>query len=320
MKVSKYIPLLFILVSLLLCGWGKVGHAIINYGGAEYLPSSMQGLIDRSQMMSDSSSNADNRKNVDPSESPKHFLDIDAYPEFASKSVIQNYDSLVAKYGSSTVLKNGTLPWAIVAAMDSLTAQFQRQNWTRAWSTAADLGHYVGDAHQPLHATQYYDGKTTYPGSNGVHSRYETTMLGKYQSSITVTAYSIDSIKNPLATAFNILYKSNTYVDSIYFADSLARITTGSNSSTAYYSSLWSNVGGFTKQQIQNAAQMYGSYLYTAWLNAGSPTLPLITSVNPPATSPEFFALDQNYPNPFNPSTVIHYTLSSPSMIFITCI
>ena len=111
------------------------------------------------------------------------------------------------------------------------------------------------------------------------------------------------------------LYKSNTYVDSIYFADSLARITTGSNSSTAYYSSLWSNVGGFTKQQIQNAAQMYGSYLYTAWLNAGSPTLPLITSVNPPATSPEFFALDQNYPNPFNPSTVIHYTLSSPSMI-----
>ncbi len=42
------------------------------------------------------------------------------------------------------------------------------------------------------------------------------------------------------------------------------------------------------------------------------------TSVPPPATLPEHFALEQNYPNPFNPTTTIPYELAEDSEVRIT--
>lgn len=51
------------------------------------LPAEMLGFIQRASMLAVSASNADNRKSRDQSEMRKHFIDIDDYPEFASRSV-----------------------------------------------------------------------------------------------------------------------------------------------------------------------------------------------------------------------------------------
>jgi hypothetical protein len=76
-------------------GWGSVGHRLINFKSVNLLPQSMLGLIQRAQLLRDSASVADARKSSDPSEGPKHFMDIDDYPEFVTRTVSHNLDSLI---------------------------------------------------------------------------------------------------------------------------------------------------------------------------------------------------------------------------------
>jgi hypothetical protein len=312
-----------ILILFLLTGWGSTGHKIINRSGALELPFEMLGFIQHASMMADSASNADNRKGRDPSESPKHFIDIDDYPEFATRSVSHSLDSLILKYGLQRATTDGFLPWAIANSVDSLTAQMRRGEWNKAWSTAADVGHYVGDAHQPLHCTTNYDGQLT--NNRGIHSRYETGMVDRYQQSILMGAGHVSTVDNTLDFAFDIIYRSFTYCDSIMQADNYAKQISGWNGSgqepTSYYTALWARAGGFTNLVIQRAVDAYASLLYSAWIRAGKPSIPVMTGIaevtrgSGKSSTPSAYELAQNYPNPFNPSTIIGYSIPNTANV-----
>ena len=154
--------------------------------------------------------------------SPKHFIDIEDYPEFATGTLSHNYDTLVTKHGLTTVTKIGVVPWAIIWSLDSLTDCLQKGDSVRALQFAADLGHYVGDAHQPLHATTNYDGPNN--TSDGIHSRYESTMLATYNylNQVTVFAESVHFVPVPIDTNFAFIMHSNGLADSIFNADTYA--------------------------------------------------------------------------------------------------
>jgi hypothetical protein len=297
-----------IVLILFFTGWGGTGHRIINLNAPGSLPATMAGFLARATMLADSASNADTRKSKDPTESPKHYIDIDDYPEFATRTVSHSLDSLILKYGSTRVYGNGILPWATVAAVDSLTAQMHRGDWTRVWSTAADLGHYVADAHQPLHCTVNYDGKLT--GNNGIHSRHESSMINNYQQSIFVNPSVASYVANPMDSVFSYIYWSQTYVDSILAADTYAKQVAGSTTGTVYYAALWDQTGTFTKLLIQRASERLANLLYTAWINAGQPIVPAVTGVDDFASTPFSVTLDEVYPNPFNPTTVVSYRVA----------
>ena len=278
-------------------GWGTVGHRFINRNMTLHLPPEMLGFIQRIQYLGDNASVADNRKSSDPTEGPKHFMDIDDYPEFATHSVSHNLDSLVQKYGTTRVYDNGISPFATLWAVDSLTAQMKRGDWTKVWATAADLGHYVGDQHQPLHNAKNYDGQ--YTGNSGIHSRYESTMISNYQAQLVVTPSSVQYVGKPIDFIFDCVYASNVFVDSVLAADNYAKQASGWNGSgsapAAYYAALWDRCKSFTLLQMQQATEHFGSLLYTAWINAGSPAIPTVTGVSTVAASPGIILLGQNY-------------------------
>jgi hypothetical protein len=51
-------------------------------------------------------SDADSRKGSDPSESNKHYIDIDNFPEFISAGrIAQDFDSLIAIHGYDFVMQ-----------------------------------------------------------------------------------------------------------------------------------------------------------------------------------------------------------------------
>ena len=168
-------------------------------------------------------------KSTDTAEYPKHFLDLESYPDYPH--LTPRLAALVTQYGWTTVRANGILPWAALWAFDSLTAQFRRRDLVRAYQTAADLGHYIGDAHNPLHCTVNYDGQLT--GNNGIHSRYETGMINLVQGSIAVPADTVRFIPDPYTFIFNGILRSRELVDSILLADNAARSASGWNGSTA---------------------------------------------------------------------------------------
>lgn len=241
----------------------------------------------------------------------RHFLDIDDYPNF--KNLDRNLNHLLATYGWNRVKENGTNPWTLVYEMDSLTAQLKRGDWNAAYMTAADIGHYVGDPHQPLHATRNYNGQET--NNSGIHSRYESSMVKKFKDEITFQKDSVHYIDDVYGFAFAYLLHSNSLIDSIFHADNIAKAASGGSYSDTYYAKLWELTGDMTKAQMQSATIDLASLWYTAWVNAGLLQKPTLVKKKSSSSKPESINLYQNYPNPFNPKTTIQFDLSEKNNV-----
>lgn len=292
--------------------WGGTTHKVINKEALKHLPSSLSVFSNNTQWISDHAVDADTRKGSDPTEGTKHYIDIEDYAEFKTGTLSHDINVLIAKYGLSTVTSIGIVPWATVWSLDSLTQTLRRGDSTKALQFAADLGHYVGDAHQPLHVTSNYDGAQT--GNNGIHFRYESSMMGTYLNQIIVTKAQVHFVDAPVDFAFNYITYGNGLVDSILHADTYAKTLASSTSSSAYYSALWGKTGAMTKAQIQDATIDLACLWYTAAVNAG---LISLTSASSAGEIQPRFELLQNYPNPFNPTTTISFSLGSASNITV---
>lgn len=302
--------ILLINVTQCMFGWGSTGHKMINKSAVIHLPSSMQQFINQQSFFETHSTDADTRKTKDTamfSEQYRHYLDVDDYPNF--KNLSRSFDTLVMQYGWKRVKENGTNPWTIVWVMDSLTAQLKRGDWTAAYQSAADLGHYVADPHQPLHAAANYNGEFT--GNTGIHSRYETTLINNYKDQIVITKDSVHYISDVYGFAFDFILHSNSLIDSIFHADNLAKAATGGSYNSQYYTLLWQQLGEMTKKQFQSATVDLASLWYTAWVNAGLLAQPMKV-IKENAGRPKSFNLHQNFPNPFNPKTKIEFDIAQP--------
>lgn len=264
-KLKKFYLKLFIpAIIFIFLGWGSIGHRIINRNITPSLPSIMS-FLNWTDSLAAHASDADNRKGSDPNEAPKHFIDIDNYPSFVNNGrIIQDYDSIVAVFGNTFVIDQGILPWAIITAYDSVKANFQRNDYHRAMLFAADLGHYVADSHMPLHITKNYNGQLT--GQTGVHSRYETNLISTYQNQITYSYDSAVYVDNVEEYVFNFLYGNYNYVDSVLYADSVAKAFAGSYNTT-YYTKLWELSKNYTINLYKNASYRLACLIYTAYLD-----------------------------------------------------
>ncbi|MGO9481005.1 MAG: hypothetical protein ACLP05_04385 [Candidatus Kryptoniota bacterium] len=246
-------------------GWGQAGHKIINESFTTHTPIDTLWFAKYTDYYAAHASDADYRKSADPSEGPKHYIDIDYYPEFDSSWFPHDLDSLIAEYGSATVYRNGVLPWTIKSDYDSLVAFLRTGDTTNANRIIADLGHYIGDACQPLHCTENYNRK-------GVHSRYETTMLNNYLPQISIAKDTAHYISNVLDFAFSVIYESNSKVQMISDADDSATAAAGNTNSNLYYQVMWSKLGGMTIAQLQKASVSLASLVYSAWIDASKST------------------------------------------------
>lgn len=283
---------LLLSLCLVLVSWGGTGHRIINSKCPESFPASMSSFRIWADSLASNASNADTRKSADPNESPKHYLDIENYSEFSTSGRIPStYDSIIAKYGSSSVISNGTLPWATMNTYQLLKDDFGKRLWHKAMLDASDLGHYVADGHMPLHISANYDGQKT--GNSGIHSRYESNMVGSYQTQLSnYTGDSVHAISNVTNYVFNYIYANHHYVDSVLIADTYATNLAGNNVSTAYYTALWSKTS-FTPKLFRNASHALAELIYNAWAAAGKPSFGLVSSV------PDTFETNASvYPNP----------------------
>jgi len=311
MKIkSKLLLAAITICSTLFIGWGNVGHRIINKQTILSVTPAMSFWGNWSDSLAAHGSDADNRKSIDPTEGPKHYIDIDNYPDFNSNGYItQNYDSLVLLYGYTFVIDQGILPWAILKTFDSLQTAFQNNQFNKAMLLAADLGHYIGDMHMPLHITRNYNGQ--YTGQTGVHSRFESTMINNYNTQIIYSGDSLVYVDNISEFVFNTLYNNYNYVDSVLRCDSLAKAFAGNTTSSLYYLKMWELSKGFTIELFKSASHKLTSLIYTAWVNAGSPvSIDEEIKIQNPVT----FNLSQNYPNPFNPNTKISYTIPNVTL------
>jgi len=274
LRKVKYAGLILILsiIIVISSGWGGTGHWKISSGTSLFFNAAMAEFHAWTDFLADHASDADYRKDEDPTEAPKHYIDIDNYYSFVLTGRIpQTFDSVLSLYGSSFVYDNGILPWATETTVNAIQQRFQNRDFEGAKILAADLGHYVADGHMPLHITRNYNGQFT--GNDGIHSRYETSMVNAFIDEIQYDGDSIQLVPDVNAYIFQYLYENYTLLDSILNADNYAKTVAGSTSSQAYKQALWDKTGAMTIELMKRASHAITELLYTAWVNAGSPSL-----------------------------------------------
>jgi len=131
-------------------------------------------------------------------------------------------------------------------------------------------GHYMQDAHVPLHASNNYDGQLTQ--QNGIHARFETALFERMGSKLTVTPGRVSAISNPRDAAFEVLLASYQLVDELLKADRDS--VAGKDSyDDEYFDRLFARVRPMLEKRLADSVTATASVIVGAWEQAGKPAL-----------------------------------------------
>ncbi len=211
----------------------------------------------------------------DADESPRHFLDMDAYGPSPFTELPRDFDAAVKRYGREFVVKNGLLPWRTQEIHAKLVEAFtQKATYSRdnIKYFSAFLAHYLSDAQVPFHAALNHDGQLT--GQWGIHSRFETETFERYRGSLDVRPKPIVAVKSARDFAFDSLVASFSQVQAVLDADKAA-VANRELYDDEYFAAFFGKVKPILEQRLADSITAVASALAAAWEDAGRPALPL---------------------------------------------
>ncbi|MFT4524041.1 MAG: hypothetical protein ACI85F_000182 [Bacteroidia bacterium] len=272
----------------ILHSWGFYAHQKINRMAVFTLPPEMIGFYKRHiEFVTEHAVDPDKRRYAVKGEAPHHFIDIDHFSKDEPFKVMpRKWKDAVAKFTEDSLLEYGVVPWWIDKVMYRLTRAFQEGDVDRILRYSADLGHYIGDAHVPLHTTENYNGHMT--NQRGIHGFWESRLPELYSENYDFLVGRAEYIENPLDKAWEVVEASHAGLDSVltFEADMNAEWAPDRKYAMEHrgqtlmkvYSQEYSKeyhmrLGGQVERRMRAAIYTVGSMWYTAWVNAGQPDL-----------------------------------------------
>lgn len=283
---------LFIIISL--GSWGFLMHRTIHQLTVYELPKPMQPFFYKNlDYIVKNSVRPDERRSKDSTEASKHFIDFEAFGDSAAWKMPMTWNEAVAKYSKDTLLEYGYVPYVIMTMKERLTNAFQQKNKDSILFYAADMGHYIGDAHVPLHTTLNYDGQLT--GQKGLHSLWESVVpeldLNTYNLSSRHKATYLKSPEQAIWKALRqthllvpdvFLHEKETskdFVDSTKYRTQIRRGKEVKNYSSDFARAYSKRLGPTVNEQAIRSSNLFADFLYTCWVDGGKPDLnTLLTS------------------------------------------
>lgn len=268
--------------------WGFLVHHTTTQLAIYELPKAMQPFFYKAMKgLIKDCTRPDERRNSDPTEATKHFIDLEAYGDSASYKMPLNWDDAVAKYKKDTLLKYGYVPYHVIAIKAKLVDAFKANDTTKILFYAADIAHYIEDANVPLHTSINYDGQFT--NQKGIHALWESVTpeveLGNYNLA---SKHKAQYLANPEVAIWDAVRGANALLDdmlakekevSANYPDSLKYKTVFKyGKKQKYYTDAFAKAYGQSlhptiNQQLINSANLVADFWYTAWVDAGKPDL-----------------------------------------------
>jgi hypothetical protein len=267
--------------------WGFYGHRRINRMAVFTLPPEMFGFYKKHiEYITEHAVDPDKRRYGVAEEAPRHYIDIDHYGPDCFDSVPRPWRKAVAKYSEDTLQAYGIVPWWIDVMTFRLTEAFREGNVDKILRYSAELGHYVADAHVPLHTTENYNGQLT--GQHGIHGFWESRVPELYGDKYDYFVGRATYIESPINRAWDVVFASHSAVDSVLHLESQLNATTAPDRKYAFenrgnttiktyseeYTRAYSTMlNGMVERRMRASIVTVGSLWYTAWVNAGQPDL-----------------------------------------------
>jgi hypothetical protein len=279
--------------------WGFFAHKLINRLAVFTLPESLL-LFYKSniEFITDHAVDPDKRRYSVPEEAPRHYIDLDHYEHTAPVDTVPKYwKDAVAKYTEDTLNAYGTVPWHILTMKYRLTEAFKEKNIEKILKYSAEIGHYVGDAHVPLHATENYNGQFT--NQKGIHGFWESRLPELFSENYDFFVGRAFYVNDVLGLAWKASEGSFAAKDSVldferslnasYPSDKKYSIEMRGQTQIKTYSREYSKafhemLGGQVERRMRLSILAVGSIWYTCWVDAGQPNL---TELKPQKVSDE---------------------------------
>ena len=237
--------------------------------------------------ISEHSIDPDKRRYAIPEEGPRHYIDIDNYGKYPYDSLPRRWVEAVTKFTEDTLNANGIVPWWVQTMLFKLTTAFKEKNQAKILKLSAEIGHYIADAHVPLHASSNHNGQFT--GQRGIHGFWESRvpeLLSEKQWDFFIgkAAY----IKNPGDFIWKRILESALASDSVLKFEKELTNNFPSDQKYAFeqrngitirqYSSAFTiaydlKLKGMIERRFRQSVFAIASFWYTAWVNAGQPDL-----------------------------------------------
>jgi hypothetical protein len=268
--------------------WGFYAHRQINYYAVFLLPPEMLGLFKPEiAFLADHAVDPDKRRYMIPEEGPRHYIDLDRYGPYPYRDLPRSWEDACLRYTEDSLQKHGIAPWWISRMVRRLTRAFESRNRAIILKTSADLGHYIADIHVPLHASSNHNGQ--YTGQEGIHGFWESRipelfaagsfdfLVGRADYLPDVSRFIWDRVLESAVAADTVLrvereLSAGTPPDRKYAFETrqglLVRLY-----AAGYTAAYHDRLNGMVERRMRQSIYAVASCWYTAWVNAGQPSL-----------------------------------------------
>lgn len=268
--------------------WGFFAHKKINNYSVFLLPPQMLILYKTNiEFITEHSIDPDKRRYAVAAEGARHYIDMDNYGEYPYSHLPRKWKDAVAKFGEDSLNANGIVPWHVQTMLNRLTNAFKDKNFSSIMKNSTELGHYIADAHVPLHASSNHNGQNT--DQKGIHGFWESRvpeLLADKEFDFFIGK--AEYIKNPGTFIWDRVIESALAADSVLKFEKELSIQFPGDKKYAFekrnnvvikqYSSDYSKVynkklNGMIERRMRQSIFAIASFWYTAWINAGQPDL-----------------------------------------------
>lgn len=261
--------------------WGFTAHRLIMARAIELLPAELKPFFTtyRDEIVA-RAVDPDLWRTVGWEDDPNHFLNLGVreFGDYPFTALPREYGTAIERFGTATLKRDGMLPWRESEEFGNLRRAFE------GFSRGAQYGpsdvilfsgaasHYIQDAHQPLHATNNYDGQLS--GNSGVHARFERDLVERFHSQLALKPIAPTPITNARDAAFDTLLESYKLVNAILEADTEA-VAGKDTYDDEYFEKFFVKVKPILERRLNDAITATAGVIIGAWQLAGRPALSL---------------------------------------------
>lgn len=292
MKKAFLVVLLSLLFENCFC-WGFFAHPRINYYAVFLLPPEMMVLYKPNiEFITEHAVDPDKRRYAIAEEGERHFIDIDYYGKYPYDSLPRRWEEAVAKYTEDTLRKNGIGPWWVQIMQRRLVNAFKEKDQVRILKISAEIGHYIADAHVPLHTSTNHNGQLT--RQQGVHAFWESRVpelladkewsffIGKAEYIKKTGDFIWKTVAESGAAADTVL-SCERQLNNKFPGDQKYAFEDRNGKVIRQYSSAYARayndlMKGMVERRMRSSIYAVASFWYTAWVDAGQPDLTNLTN------------------------------------------